>query len=614
MKKKTKVLAVFIALIMILQIPVCAFAFTGKSMFTSKTYTHQDRFENLPIYQGIDVSKHNGDIDWKKVKNAGVDFAIIRVGFRGYGGSGSLNKDIKFDENMKGALDAGLRVGVYFYSQAITPKEAEAEAEYTLKYASRYNFTLPIFYDYEFADVSTGRLDKAWKNKTLNKKKMTANAIAFCDTVKKAGYDAMVYANKSFLTNCVSHTDITDAGYGIWLAHYATKTDFKGDFSIWQYSSSGKVAGCDNGNNGYVDSNFMYGKIWEKNFAVSDMPSVLYTGSAREPAVTVTYNGADLEKDVDYKVAYYDNIEVGTAKVKVTGIGDYKSMGDYYVNFRINPPNMKSVKVKSTTASGATITWADNSQVDYVKVQVYKNSKWNTVARVDGTSYTIKNLNPCTRYKIRLQGVKSVDSEYYFTNCTDVLYAYTKVAKVIGLKAVTTTSSVKYSWTKQINATGYKVYRYNYSTKKYVFYKTVEGGRNNTCTISGLKPGKKVRIKVRAYRARTGKTAYGSFSDGLTVYAKPNTPTLTSVTSSKARKAKLKWTAQPSVTGYTVLRSTTKDFSSDIASNAIKSDNYATITTAKSGRRYYFKVRSYKTVNGKKYYSGWSNVKSVIVK
>ena len=169
--KSTKILAAILTLILAVQAPLSAFAFTGKSMFTSSTYTHQDRFKDETIYQGIDVSKHNGDIDWKKLKKEGVDFVIIRVGYRGYGKTGSVNKDPRFDEYMTDALKQGFKVGVYFYSQALTEKEAKEEAEFAVKYAKKYSFQLPIFYDYEFAGVSSGRLDSAWSRKKLNKKK-----------------------------------------------------------------------------------------------------------------------------------------------------------------------------------------------------------------------------------------------------------------------------------------------------------------------------------------------------------------------------------------------------------------------------------------------------------
>lgn len=611
---KKRILAILIAVVIMVQVPITAFAFTTKSMFTSSTYTHQSRFEGKTIYEGIDVSKHNGYINWNKVKAAGVDFAIIRVGFRGYGGSGSLNKDVRFDENMKGAIDAGLQVGVYFYSQAVTPAEAKEEAEYSIKYASKYNFSLPIFYDYEFADVSSGRLDKAWHDKKLNKSKMTDNALAFCDTVKKAGYDAMVYANKSFLTNCVSHKTITDAGYGLWLAHYNNKTDFSGDFTIWQYSSHGRVSGCKDDNNGYVDSNFMYGSVWEKYFVVSDMNNERYTGEEIKPEVVVTYKGADLQKDVDYTVEYRNNTNVGTAKAIVTGIGSYKAEGEHIATFIIKPPKMTGYTVDSTTTTTATVSWDKNSQTDYCKVQVYRDKKWSTVARWKGGKYTIKNLKPSTGYKVRLLGVKTVDGIQYTTGYTPVFYAQTKVAKVTNLSAVTTTSYVKYSWTPQINATGYKVYLYDFNKKKYNYYKTVKGGSNSHCRVTGLKPNDKVRIKVRAYKERSTGTANGPLSDGLSAVAKPNTPELTKVYSPKTKRAKLAWTAQPNVSGYIVMRSTKKSFSSDIVSDTITTGNSATITASKSGSRYYFKVRSYKIVKGKKYYSKWSNVKSVVIK
>ena len=317
--KSTKILAAILTLILTVQAPLSAFAFTGKSMFTSSTYTHQDRFKDETIYQGIDVSKYNGDIDWKKLKKEGVDFVIIRVGYRGYGKTGSVNKDPRFDEYMTDALKQGFKVGVYFYSQALTEKEAKEEAEFAVKYAKKYSFHLPIFYDYEFAGVSSGRLDSAWRSKKLNKKKMTANALSFCNTIKENGYKSMVYASKSFLEVQLDNAALTDAGYDAWLAHYYTKTGYAGRFSIWQYSAKGKVKGID----GYVDSNFMYGAIWNNYFKAKTVERVNYTGEARTPAVTVTYKDKKLTEGVDYSVKYKNNKNVGTASVIVYGEGKY---------------------------------------------------------------------------------------------------------------------------------------------------------------------------------------------------------------------------------------------------------------------------------------------------
>jgi GH25 family lysozyme M1 (1,4-beta-N-acetylmuramidase) len=215
-------------------------------------YTHDSRFKGYTVKTGIDVSSHNGTINWKKVKADGVEFAFIRVGYRGYGESGSLNEDANFEQNIKGALAAGLQVGVYFFSQAINTDEAEAEAKYLLNLISGYKITLPVVMDFEYASVSgaqTGRLYKA----DLSKNAATRICRAFCKKVTAKGYEAMVYANKDMLTNHLNASDISD-DYKIWLANYTSQTTYSGEYDYWQYSSSGSVSGI----SGNVDLDFWY--------------------------------------------------------------------------------------------------------------------------------------------------------------------------------------------------------------------------------------------------------------------------------------------------------------------------------------------------------------------
>ena len=205
---------------------------------------------------GIDVSKHNGNIDWAKVKESGVNFAIVRVGNRGYGAEGNLVTDPKFVDNMKGAISNGIDVGVYFYSQAITEKEAIEEADMTIKLIKENGFEgkvkYPIIIDTE---KSGGRAD------SLSKDVRTAVVKAFCERVKKSGYEPMIYANKDWLINNLNMNQLES--YDVWVAHYnntndpiKNPTDYKGKYQIWQYTSTGKI----NGITGDVDLNIGYKK------------------------------------------------------------------------------------------------------------------------------------------------------------------------------------------------------------------------------------------------------------------------------------------------------------------------------------------------------------------
>lgn len=191
---------------------------------------------------GIDVSKHNGKIDWKAVKSSGVDFAIIRCGYRG-SSTGVMIEDPKFRENIKGATDAGIKVGIYFFSQAIDEVEAVKEASMAVSLAKGYNLAYPIFIDTE---SSGGRGDK------ISKEARTAVVNAFCKTVQDAGYLAGVYSSKTWYEK---YLDVSGFGsYKIWLAHYAEVPNYSGRFDMWQYSCKGTISGI----NGKVDLNYSY--------------------------------------------------------------------------------------------------------------------------------------------------------------------------------------------------------------------------------------------------------------------------------------------------------------------------------------------------------------------
>ncbi len=191
---------------------------------------------------GIDVSKHNGKIDWKAVKSSGVDFAIIRCGYRG-SATGAMIEDPKFRENIKGATDAGIKVGIYFFSQAVDEVEAVKEASMAVSLAKGYNLAYPIFIDTE---SSGGRGDK------ISKEARTAVVNAFCKTVQDAGYLAGVYSSKTWYEK---HLDVSQFGsYKIWLAHYAEVPNYSGRYDMWQYSCKGTISGI----SGKVDLNYSY--------------------------------------------------------------------------------------------------------------------------------------------------------------------------------------------------------------------------------------------------------------------------------------------------------------------------------------------------------------------
>lgn len=234
-------------LLLLSSLPVASFgAENAKGVYGADQLVHQARFADCELEYGIDVSHHQGKIDWKKVKDAGISFAIIRVAARGTSKEGGRITDSYYKRNMQEAAKYKIPFGVYVYSQALNEKEAREEADWVLEAIQGCTIQLPVVFDYEYADG--GRLTSA-----LSKTKKTNNCLAFCKKIEDAGYQPMLYANKSFLENSINASAISQY-YPIWLAHYTNKTTYAGLYSYWQYTSKGKVDGI----SGNVDMNVRY--------------------------------------------------------------------------------------------------------------------------------------------------------------------------------------------------------------------------------------------------------------------------------------------------------------------------------------------------------------------
>lgn len=203
-----------------------------------KFYSENGRiyYDSDDVEYGIDVSSHQGEIDWAKVKADGMDFAIIRVGYRGYGEAGTINKDEYFDRNIQGALENGLKVGVYFFSQAITADEAAEEARFVLDAITGYDISYPVIYDWEhIVGVESAR---TYYYEDFD---ISSFANAFCHEIINAGYDSTVYFNPTYGYLLYDIDEISQ--HGFWLAQYSDRPSFYYGFLIWQYTNAGSVDG-----------------------------------------------------------------------------------------------------------------------------------------------------------------------------------------------------------------------------------------------------------------------------------------------------------------------------------------------------------------------------------
>lgn len=202
-------------------------------------------------HKGIDVSRHQGNIDWEKVAQDGVEFAFIRVAYRGYG-TGKIEEDSYFDQNVQGAQAAGIKTGVYIYSQAITEEEILEEADLVLQKVAPYQLECPIVFDVELVSGANGRMNN------LTQEERTNLALLFCQTIEAAGYKPMIYHNTEMGALKIDMAALEN--YDKWFASYSETLYYPYEYKVWQYTPHGKVAGISS----EVDLNICIEPIWEE--------------------------------------------------------------------------------------------------------------------------------------------------------------------------------------------------------------------------------------------------------------------------------------------------------------------------------------------------------------
>lgn len=387
--KKIKTL-VTISVVILTMIFTTAFSF-GAAAVNTTTYTHADQFANAMVIDGIDVSyAQGGSIDWAKVKRAGMDYAIIRVGATSYGDGHAIVDDY-YRQNIEGAKAAGLMVGVYYYSQAITQFEAQLEANRCLKLIEGYEIDLPVVMDYEYGGGSSGRLSKA----DLTKTEATNIVNKWCSTIQKAGYEPMVYASLNFLKNQLYVNTVCNK-WPVWLAQYNDYSSLDNKFDMWQYTSGGNVFGI----SGSVDCNFWYfdkdkttetvidattGAITLKSikscYGSLGTTSYTYTKYQKKPSVTVRDGATTLVEGTDYKLFYVSNVMAGTGYAFVKGIGKYTDV--LLIPFTI----------KKQDFSGITVTGLDDQEFDGDPVKPTVKVQYKGTSLKKNIDYTISYSN-----------------------------------------------------------------------------------------------------------------------------------------------------------------------------------------------------------------------------
>ena len=614
-----KIISLILFIVLTLQISTSALAFTDTAAnpFTNKKYTHDDRFSNSEILYGIDVSQWQSTADFTKAKAEGADFVFLRAACRG-SSKGTLVKDTTFDKYAEAATKAGLDVGAYIYSQAITVAEAQEEADYIMGIVKNYNITLPIVFDFEYAPSSSSRLRAA----KLTNRKRTDICLAFCEKVEKSGYTAMVYANQAMLTDDLYDEEIAEK-YDIWLANYSKSPKYCGklygcDYSYWQYSSEGAVSGIQ----GDVDCNFRYftAPAQVKNLKVTnekiDKTTISWNrikGCYGYQIYKINHSTGVFEKIATLKGAsstsYTDYSSMGLSNTyRVRAISAYKGkfVGGKYSG-TVKSDGVFMLNLSSKGAGFATFNWQVYPGASEYRVlrASTENGQYIEIANVDAgtTHYTDYTEYGFKTYYYMIRAILKDDKGEIIANQYTPVMEIIKPQPSVSSVSLKTSNSVEIKWTNVSSIIGTEIYR-SANSGAYVKVAAVSATKSNYFD-KGLKKGVKYTYKIRNFINQNGKTYFSKYSN-----AKSSITLKAPVIKVRAgvKSAKITYQKVYGASGYEIYMKAPNGKFKLIKATSSSSYTYKKLTSKKT---YQFKVRAYKKVGDKKVYSSYSSTKKV---
>ena len=527
---------------------ICAL-FIAFSSYTPKAQAlvHNSRFKNCKKVYGIDVSKWQTDINWKKVKADGIDFVIIRLGYSDRQ-TGAHCTDEKYLTNLNGAKAAGLKVGVYYYSTAITKAEAVSEAKYVLSVLKGTPLDLPVYFDQECVE---GRVVPS----KITTWSMTQFALGFMDTISAGGYQAGYYSYYSWLLSEVDPTQF-ETKYPVWIANVTNQTDYSGIYSMWQYSFTGKVNGIPTA----VDRDVMY----------VPTPPAKVTGvkaTVKVNKAVISWNkvsGADgyrLYRTQGGNTTFVCDVSSDTLSFTVDATPIQTS---YYVCSYSNSMIMTestpsaSVTVKADVPYGltsknglnsVTLSWEGLSGAAGYIVYFDKGSgKYEWAGRTNTTSLKIKNLTSNTKYDFAVKAYFNADGSSEYQEGVSTLsgislthHTGTQNVLATNLKLKTNgTTSQTLTWKAPSGMVdGYRVYFFDKETGNYKRAAQVTG---KSATITGLTPGREYAFMVRSYYNTDDTMVLSQYSDILYTDTQSTKVTGIKTTARNETSVTLAWT------------------------------------------------------------------------
>lgn len=602
------------------------------SPYTGKSYVVLPGYD---ISHAVDVSKYQEDIDWAKVKADGVDSVIIRCAYRGYGSSGSLVTDPIFTKHIEGALAAGLHVGVYIYSQAITEAEGVGEANKCLDVCADYldQLDLPVVMDVEYAEPD-GKAGGRLYDADLSKSEQTAICQAFARTIYDAGYQPMIYANRSMLTNDMNASVLSDEGEQIWLAHYTTNTDYSASpYILWQYSSSGTVSGI----SGAADMDFIFTKDLEQEVPVWKNISASGTSVKLTWENVAGADGYEIQRSTDGEtwsslaaleagaaVSYMDTAvnEGNTYSYQIRAYFDEEG-STVYGNFSevisaatAAPKKLPAPELKEAVSAGydrIKVSWdAIDGTEGYRLYRKVSGGSWKKLKDTTSLSYADTTAVTGTQYYYTVRGYYKVNGEIIWGKYDKTGISGKAVMPAPELKSAESTdyNKIKVSWGEVDGAQGYRIYRKVSGESWKKLKDTTSLSYTDTTAVTGTK----YYYTVRGYRKVDGEIIWGKYSSkGISGKAIPSTPSVT-LSSATAGKVKVSWKEISGATGYVVYRQDLTTGEWKRIKNITSPGTVSYTANGTSGATVYYAVRAYRTVGDKSIYSNFSEDACIKVK
>ncbi|MBR1864324.1 MAG: glycoside hydrolase family 25 protein [Ruminococcus sp.] len=556
-----------------------AAAFSG-----SANLVHSEVYNGLTRSYGVDVSYYQPNTDWEKAKAAGVEFAIVRIGYRGYGKAGTLVYDDLFWSNVANAKKAGIKVGAYFYTQAITTAEAAAEAKFCMKALEGIDLDLPVYYDIESVDYAVGRLDSAG----LTKKQKTELCRSFCDTMISGGYESGVYANAYWLNSMINGPELGE-DYPIWLACYGTRPLYYSDYDVWQYSGTGTVSGFQ----GYVDLNVSYGVDHApegKPAAEVSISTVKW--NAVEDADGYTLYKIDADGQTEYQSVDADTLSVtvpesqeGKYAVAAYSLYGGKKWYGPLSNTVSVESRIRNVVCERAGKNMVKVTWDGLTNAQSYEVYTDMTGSFRLWSKTDTNEAYIWGFD-LENYKVKIRPLLVTGKLGYM--CTPVQLPGNAPSGVSVLSA----DENFISWTPVADADGYEL------TGRYE-----DGGEFDVKLSSGdqlyafVDGGITADYRVRAYLTLDGEDFFGGYSDALRVNASSGMEdvVLTSIGN------ELSWNDVEGAEGYVLLK-TDKYGNTGVVSYLDKNS-----CTVQEQKDLTYSVKAYRVSGGRIVYGEESN-------